>query len=251
MKNGMRFSAAAVLAGALAPVAAFTAFHGVSGERNAADNHPVIEERREEFKQELKDRREAIKNGVKNKVERLKDGVKGSAAGRKSGGMARGSSIREDLAKRRAEFEAKANVRREDLKKKVGEERAERIEQFFNQMVGKFEVALERLEKFADRIEARIAAAASEGKDVSKARSELEVARIKIKEAAAELESAKAKYAEAIKNPNVKAAFADVRKIIHGVADKVRAAHQALVRSVKELKGVGAGTGTMTPASTQ
>ena len=118
-------------------------------------------------------------------------------------------------------------------------------------MVRKFEVALERLEKFADRIEARIAAAASEGKDVSKARSELEVARIKIKEAAAELESAKAKYAEAIKNPNVKAAFADVRKIVHGVAEKVRAAHQALVRSVKELKGVGAGTGTTTPVSNQ
>lgn len=250
MKTILRFSIAVVVAGSLAPYGALAAFHQVFQQRKAGDDQQV-EERREEFRQELKDRRDAIKNEVKDKVERLKDGAKEGAVGRKAEAVMRGNSIKEDLTKKRGEFETKANARREELKKKVGEKRAVRIEQFFNKMVGKFEAAIGRLADFTDRIEARINTASGAGKDVAKARNELESGRLKIKDAAAELESAKAKYAEAIKNPDVKAAFADVRKIVQGVVQKVKDAHSALVRSVAELKGVGGGIGTTTPASAQ
>jgi seryl-tRNA synthetase len=114
-------------------------------------------------------------------------------------------------------------------------------------MTDKFEAAIDRLEGLADRIEERIDTAASSGKDVTRARSELEAARLKIKEASSELENAKSKYAQALKNTDVKAAFAEVKKIVQGVAAKVKDAHGALARVASGLKGVG-GPRTAQPA---
>lgn len=246
---------------AVVPLSGFAAFHKIF-QREGEEAKQKVETQRNELKLELKERRDAFKEEVKGKAEQLKQEVKersgtlkGASAEEKQAAKLelkeRRAAVGEEIKKKREQFKADAKTRKEELKKKVGEKRAERIEQFFNQMTQKFEAALDRLDGFSVKIEERVDAAVSSGKDATQARSELESGRLKIKEAAAELESAKAKYAEAIKNPNVKAAFADVRKIVQGIAQKVKDAHRALVRSVAELKGVGGGTGATTPASAQ
>lgn len=259
MKNTLYRASVYVLFAAV-PLGGFAAIHKVF-QREGEEGKQKVETQRNELKQEFKERRDTLKEEVKGKVEQFKqevrerkDALKGAGKEEKQAAKQefkeRRAALGEEIKKKREEFKAEAKTRKEELKKKVGENRAERIEQFFKQMTDKFEAALDRLDGLAGRIEERINAAASSGKDVTGARSELEKGRVKIKEAASELESAKTKYAEAIKNPDVKAAFADVKKIVQGIAVKVKDAHAALIRTITVLKGVSGSGATAPPVET-
>lgn len=157
--------------------------------------------------------------------------------------------MRETKAKRET-FKDEALKRVEALKKKVGEERAKRIDQFFNQMVKKFENAIDRLNGLADRIESRLNKSETAGNDVSKIREQLKSARDKISAAQTALNDAKTKFKEMANSQNPKEAFKQVKVLVQGVAQKVKDAHRALVDVVNSIKGLRLGDKATSTSST-
>src|SRR3989344_3415052 len=149
--------------------------------------------------------------------------------------------LMQEFKARRETFKAEAQKRVDALKKKFGEERAKRIDQFFNQMVKKFENAIDRLNNLADRIESRLNKTEAAGNDVSKQRDMLKVARDKIAAAGSALSDAKAQFGAMTKSENPKEAFQKEKELVKGVAQKVKDAHRALVDVVKPMKGLRLG----------
>ncbi|OGF64159.1 hypothetical protein A2661_00230 [Candidatus Giovannonibacteria bacterium RIFCSPHIGHO2_01_FULL_45_24] len=142
---------------------------------------------------------------------------------------------------KRETFKKEAEQRINALKKRVGEERAKRIEQFFNQMVRKFENAIDRLNGLADRIESRLQKSEEAGHDVSKIKDQLKSARDKISAAETALSDAKAKFKEMTNSQNPKESFRQVKTLVQGVAQKIKEAHRALVGVVNSIKGLRLG----------
>lgn len=198
--------------------------------------HEALQERRATTREEIQSKRDTLRDEVRQRREALKKEFE-----------ERRQALRADAERLREKFRQDAQVRRDELKKKLGEKRAERVEQFFTQMLRKFEAAIARLTQLADRIAGRLNEAEARGRDVGALRTQLEQARTKIVEAEKALEDAKAKYTEAAKNPDFKAAFKNVREIVNGVQEKVKDAHKALVDVVNSIKGLGRGTATTTP----
>ena len=223
--------------------------------------HEQIRERAADLRQERKDERGAVRTEIKEPREMMKekaDMMKGKAGEMKADAREemmkmkeemreKRSALQEEIAKRREEFQAKAEERREALKKKLGENRAARIEQFFAAMARKFEDAIDRLEKSAERIEERIGSSGAGEADKAVLQERMTAARAKIAEAQAEFESAKTRYADAVKDPDFKAAFKKVHDIVRGVAAKVKDAHRALVDAVAGLKSAAAPVGSAAP----
>jgi len=208
-----------------------------------------LQQKRQELQQEVQEKRDTLKTEVQEKRNALKESFSQSREEMRekmeafrNEVMEKREALRAELKNRREQFRNEAQKRIDELKKKLGEKRGERIEAFFQKMVEKFEHAIERFKKYADRIAERLDKAESNGKDVAELRVKLSAANDKILEAEMALEDSKAKYAEAVKDPDFKASFAKVREVVHGVLVKVKEAHRALVDVVKSIKGLGGGT---------
>jgi plastocyanin len=225
-----------IIIGFLPLVASAISHNAVLGQRGE------IQEERDQFRKEIEERRNSfrteIKDTLRGKIDEKRDAMKAEMDKLRKDFEARREALRQELEARRDEFRKKAEERKSELKKKVGEIRAERIEQFFNRMLDKFHAAFERLNKFADRIEKKIKRAQDNGKDVVDAQSKLLAAREKIADAEKALEDAKAKYTQAVADPDFKTAFKKVREIVQGVAAKLKEAHSALVDTITALKGI-------------
>ena len=119
-------------------------------------------------------------------------------------------------------------------------------------MIEKFENSVDRMDDLVEKINGRLDKAEDNGKNVAALREKLNAAKIKITEVENALDEAKAKYAEAVKEPDFKIAFKKVKEIVKVVSEKVRAAHGALVDVVNSIKGLGrgseSGAATTTPA---
>ena len=148
---------------------------------------------------------------------------------------------------KRKTFRGETNIRREAFQKKVGEIRAERIEDFFAQMAGKIEAAIDRLDQLADRIDSRLDKLADAGKDVTAQAAALAKAREAIAVAEDALNKAKSEFGKMALSEDPKAAFKNVRVLVNDVAQKVRDAHQALVKIINSIKGL---SDTPQPAAT-
>ncbi len=132
------------------------------------------------------------------------------------------AAFHEGVQERRAETREAIGQKRDALKQEV-RERRDTLKQEFK----------ERSSALKEEFE--------NGRDVVDVRSKLLTAREKIADAERALGDAKAKYNEATKNPDFKAAFKKVREVVAGVKEKVKAAHRALVEVVTSLKGLGGG----------
>lgn len=244
MKHFSRIIIVSGIIGAMAPVAVFGAFHEVLKER-VEDQKEKIRQERDELKQKIDERKDALKEKsreLKGELQERRDVIKRDLEVRRTAMKAEVKQMRDD-------FRAKTEARKDELKKKFGEKRAERIEQFFNRMVGKFEAAIDRLERSAERLEQRINAAVAAGRDMTKPMADLAAAQAKIDEAEKALTDAKAKYAELGTSQDAKKKFADVKALVQGVEQKVKDAHAALVRTIAGMKGMGTVTGTTTSAA--
>lgn len=178
-----------------------------------------IRQKQEVLRLEAKQKRDALLQEAKQKREILK----------------------EEAKTKREAFKEEAKQRVEAMRKKLGDGRAKRVEQFFNNMVRKFENAIDRLNNLADRIDSRLKKTEDAGNDVAKQRDLLKVARDKITAVETALSDAKAKFAEMAKSENPKEAFKKVKELARGVAEKVKEAHRALVEVVTSLKGLRVG----------
>lgn len=236
----------AIFAGFM-PLAAYAAFHEGLLERRQ-EVREEIQQERDTLRQNIREKRNTLREDLRDKVDALRGEIKERQGAIREEFLAkqrefqeRREALRKELEEKRAKFLEEKKTRVEELKKKVGEKRAERIEQFFQKMLEKFGNVIERLKRFADRIEERINRAEANGKEVTAARAKLLTARERIADAEKALEDAKAKFTEAAKDPDFKAAFKKVREIVHGVAAKLREAHRALVEVITTLRGIGGG----------
>lgn len=187
----------------------------------------------------------------------LKDEVKEDVQKFRGEMKARRVELRTEIEKKRTQFQEEAAKRREAMKKKFGEVRAERIEQFFKQMIERFQAATKRLHELSDRIDARLDKDETAGKDVTDTREKLARAQTQITEAEKALEDAKTKYSGLSVARDPKAAFKQVHDIVNDVRDQIKEAHRALVGVIAAIKGEqppeepGSATTTpLTPATT-
>jgi len=209
-----------------------------------------VKQKQEVLRQEIRDKKDVLQQGIQEKREGLKLDVKGKMMNLEQEVKNKREEMRMEVEKKREEmhavidkkreeFKLKAQERKDDLKKKLGAQRAERIEQFFNNMVRKFEEAIERLDNNAKRVSAMLDKVAANGRDTTALKSKLEEARAKIMDARQAFEGAKTKYTEAAKDPDFKVAFAKVHEVVAGVAEKVKEAHRALAEVISSIKGLG------------
>src|SRR3990167_363567 len=182
-------------------------------------------------KRQIKQERQQVRTDIQKKQQALQQEAKQKR-----------EALMQEIRARRENFKAEAQKRIDALKKKVGEERAKRIDQFFNQMVKKFENAIDRLNNLADRIESRLNKTEATGNDVSKQWDLLKAARDKIVTVEAALGDSKAQFEAMALSENPRSAFQQVKELIRGVADKIKDAHKALVDVVKSIKGLRLGS---------
>lgn len=234
----------------MAPIAVFAAFH--EGIRPASPREE-IQQQREELQKEMQEKRDAMKQETREKVDAMKKETKDTRDAMKEKAMEEREAMKKEMMEKREamqmerkekheQFKAEAEKRKEELKKKLGERRAANIERFFTNMMEKFVAAIDRLTKSAERISDHLDKAEANGRDVVALKEKLTAAEGKIAEAKSALDAARAKYSEAVKNTDFKKAFQDVRTIVKDVAEKVRAAHAALVDVINSIKGLGKGT---------
>lgn len=188
-----------------------------------------------------RDAKKALNEDLRQKQEALRQETKAKREALMQEAKTKREALMQEAKTKREAFKDEAKQRVEAMKKKLGEERAKRIEQFFNNMARKFENAIDRLNNLADRIDSRLKKTEDAGNDVAKQRDLLKVARDKITAVETALSDAKAKFAEMAKSENPKEAFKKVKELIKGVAQKVKEAHRALVDVVISLKGLRLG----------
>ena len=207
---------------------------------DTADTRANMQEKSQELRQNVQKKRQELKADVKIKLEAVRKEA-----------QEKRMKLLDESKKKREEFKEKAQTRREELKKKMGEKRAENIEKYFLKMIEKFESAVDRLEKFADRIEARLNKEEDNGKNVTALKDKLAKAREKITAASSAIAGAKARYEEAIKDPDFKIAFKKVKEAVASLAKTVREAHAALVDVVNSIKGLGVDESAAPTATSQ
>ena len=196
-----------------------------------------MREKREEFKNHLKERVGAIRGArsdmrMQAETQERADAMKAFADSIRK----KREALMREIKKKHDEFEVGAEDRRALLKKKIGEKRAVRVEQFFADMTKKFEDAMVRLESVADRMDVRISISPLDASQMGSAREKLADARVRISEARAALDSARAQYAEAVKDPNIKKAFVNVRGAVESVTGKIKEARAALTGVIMSLR---------------
>ena len=146
------------------------------------------------------------------------------------------AEMRAEIKEKRETFQNEAKDRVEALKKHFGEARAKRIEGFFNNMVRKFENAIDRLDALADRIKNHLDKLADQDKDTAELNLKLDVAKNKITDAENSLSDAKAKFDAMSLSSDPKQSFKDVKILVQNVAKKIKEAHAALVDVINSMK---------------
>lgn len=244
------------------PLFSLGAFHEALKEGREAEKQDIqqkrdalkqdVQQKRDTLKQEVQQKRDVLKNEIKEKKDIFtREAKEKREALRKELDMKK-TALQEEVKKKRESFHEEAKKRQEELKKKLGEKRAEKVEAFFKKMIEKFENSVDRLDNLAEKIGSWLNKAEDNGKDVVALREKLTGAKAKIAEVETALDEARAKYAEAVKEPDFKIAFQKVKEIVKVVSEKVRAAHSALVDVVNSIKGLGKGSesGAATTAPT-
>lgn len=130
---------------------------------------------------------------------------------------------------------------RKELRARLDEKRKMQISNHFGRMVKRLEAALDRQSKLGERIQSRIDKAKANGKNVTKAQTALDKAKVMWQDAKKALDDAKAKFETLLASDDPKTVFKEVQTLIGTARDKIKGVHAAFVDAVKALKGVGEG----------
>lgn len=153
---------------------------------------------------------------------------------------------RNTLQERRSEVKEKLIEKKEERKKNLNEKTKERILAYTERIIKRLNIALDRFEKIAERVDSRISKLEEKfsddrGIDLSGAKVLLNVANEKIAEARNNISSIRDLATNAINTDNPKESFTEVQKFIKSAIDSLKDAHRALVEAIKAVKaGVGA-----------
>ena len=159
--------------------------------------------------------------------------------------------IEQRLEQKRIEIQQKAEEKRQEAKLKIDEIRRSKILKYFEQMIRRFEAAIERLSDLSGRISSRLDKFAETGKDVSSFKDQLakideqiELAKLLVDES---WTKAQALLNSTDVDNDLQDRFGLVREVVVGLKDKTKEIHQSLIRLITDIKGA---SGTPVPSLT-
>ncbi len=190
-------------------------------------------------KKELEERRESLKEEMEEKRENLKKEMEEKREGAK-----------EELETRKETLKDKMEERKDGALTKI----QERLKKFNENVIERFEAAVERLEKLAQRIDSRIAKMEAENIDVKGAKDLMVVAKLKIETAKTSIsgidfESEVIASSTATTTVAFKKDFESLKLQIEKAKTDIKAAHAALVDVINSLKPGLNKKGTSTSAT--
>ncbi len=181
-----------------------------------------LEQKREDLKMEMEKRREELKTQMEERKDEMEQ---------------KRETVKDQVEAQREEIRNQMEERREGA---IGVIK-ERLSKFTENLVKRFDAAIERLEVLADRIDSRISKMEAENLDVTDAKELMVVARIKLETAKTsaagiDLESVLVASSTATTTATIKADFDSLRTQIEKAKSDIKAAHAALVDVIKNLK---------------
>lgn len=191
-----------------------------------------LKERRGEKKDYIKERRNEKRDDVKEKLQNRKESLGDKRDSRKEGFEKRRENIKENIGERKKEIKEKRAERRQ----KLGEKRRERIAAFAERMSKRLSAAVNRIEKLGDRVESRIEKFNERGIDTTKASSFLEESRAKTAQARTGIDEARSAIKTALESGTLKEVFGEIRTGVRSTVSDIKAAHKAIIESVRALK---------------
>lgn len=156
-----------------------------------------------------------------------------------------GVGTKVDLEKKKREtIKDEIEAKRESIKNSVEERRQnatnkikERIDQFVQNIVDRYEAAVNRLEKLAERIDSRISKMEADKIDVKKAKELMVTAKSKIATAKTSIASITTTIGtNATTTALMKEEFKAIKIQVEKAKEDIKAAHQALIKVVENLK---------------
>jgi Skp family chaperone for outer membrane proteins len=171
---------------------------------------------------------------------------------------AKRETVRERVEQKRAEIQQRMEERKEQMATRAAERRqrlAERkkalVRKFFSRMYRRFQAAVSRMERIADRIESRLGKMENRGIDVTTLRSDLAGARDDIGVAEGMLQGLEEKVEEALSSDDPKTAFEEVRDIVHETRAMLKEIHRKLVDIIVAMKGINTSVDADTGEATE
>jgi ABC-type transporter Mla subunit MlaD len=172
-------------------------------------------------------------------------------------------TLKTEIEKRKTEFKTEINNKKEEIKSEVEKRKEgaisqikERLAKFTSNTVERFNAAIDRLEKLAQRIDSRIGKLEAEGVNVSKAKELMVIAKLKIETAKTSvsgisLQSELTASSTATSTAMIKKDFDGLRAQLDKAKTDIKAAHAALVDVVNNLKPGRNKTATSTATTTE
>lgn len=172
-------------------------------------------------------------------------------------------TVQKEIEKRKEELKTQINEKKDSIRNEVDKKREnavnqikERLAKFITNTIERYEAAITRLEKLAQRIDSRIAKFEAEGVNVTKAKELMVIAKLKIETAKTSvsginLQSELTASSTATTTVMIKKDFEGLRAQLEKAKTDIKAAHAALVDVVKNLKPGQNRTATSTATTTE
>lgn len=158
-------------------------------------------------------------------------------------------TLRGELQDKRQEAKTEIQQKKAEIKTSIDQEkekiRTERIQfvtqqvgHLVDQMVKRFNTAVDRLTKIADRIDSRIAKIKATGKDTSSAEKLVADARAKIEQAKGDIVKIPGLVTDGIATTTPKEKFGSLRSTAETIRKELEGAQSSLTKAVKVLRGL-------------
>jgi len=144
--------------------------------------------------------------------------------------------VRTELQQKRGEIKTSISQEREKIKAERVQFVNERVGKLVDQMIKRFNTALERLVKIADRVDSRIAKVKANGKDTSLAEKSVSDARAKIEQAKTDIAKIPGLINEAVATTTPKERFSGLRELANTIRGELESARTSLKKAVKILR---------------
>ena len=153
----------------------------------------------------------------------------------------RNEEKREEIRLKIEEKIATREAAKEELRAKLEEKAQDRIQALFGRVATRIESAISRLYTLIERMEARLAIFAEEGKSVEDIQSEIDSAKELLASAEESLAVANTGLEEVVGSEDPKAGFTYIRDAVKDIKSTLVDVHSILVQVIGDMKGLRIG----------
>ena len=153
------------------------------------------------------------------------------------------AEVQKRIEVRQTDIKNRVELQREEIATRAGEVRKKLVEhrkvlirKYFARMMLRFQAAIARMGRIADRIERRLGIMEERGIDVADLQSDLSAVRDDLSVAEGLLGGLEDKVEEALASEDPKSAFEPVRQTVQEVRDMFKDIHQQLVTIVQAMR---------------